>query len=323
MRKTFPVILLLGICSLFSLLGYGADRDAKWFHDAKYGIFTHYLGAGPDWNDQVNKFDVEFFANQIKRAQAKYLIFTLGQNSGYYCSPNAVYEKYAGYQTGERCSKRDLPMEIADALAKRGIRLMLYLPSRAPQQDKQAMQGLGDVNENEPAPQEFTKRWSEVIAEWSNRYGRKISGWWFDGSYNTKGWDDLSKPYNWNTWASACRSGNPDSLIAFNRGADIKKAFIRLSEQQDYTAGEQNQFEATPSTNSAPKGMQWHILSYLGSSWARADGPTNRDDYMIGYVKSVIAEGGVVTIDVNVSGDGHIYFQHLAQLIQIGQAFRQ
>ena len=210
-------------------------------------------------------------------------------------------------------------MEIAEALADMGIRLMLYLPSRSPQRDEQAMAGLHDIHERQPAPQEFTKRWSEVIAEWSLRYGKKISGWWFDGSYNTAGWDDLAKPFNWNTWAAACRAGNPESILAFNPGTRIDKAFTALTGQQDYTAGEQNKFQVTPETNPAPNSLQWHILSFLGTRWAAKDGPTNSDEYMVDYVSKANALGGVVSIDVNISGDGTIYPPHLRQLIAIGK----
>jgi len=295
------------------------ENGKKWFKEAKFGVFVHYLGGGPGWNERVESFDVEKFAGQIERTGAGYLILTLGQNSGYYCSPNATYEKYAGYETGQRCSRRDLPMEIAEALAEQGIRLMLYLPSRSPQRDKQAMTGLRDVHEQQPAPQEFTWRWSEVITEWSLRYGKKISGWWFDGSYNTTGWDDLSKPFNWNTWATACRAGNPESILAFNPGTRIDKAFTALTDQQDYTAGEQNKFRVTPKTNPAPTELQWHILSFLGTRWAGKDGPTNSNKYMIEYVRKVNELGGVVSIDVNVSGNGTIYEPHLRQLIAIGK----
>ncbi|MBN2594318.1 MAG: alpha-L-fucosidase [Sedimentisphaerales bacterium] len=327
LRKEIMVfcgIALLATCSLAQEQQLPARENGKaWLKEAKFGVFVHYLGEGPNWNERVGSFDVEKFADQLRRTGAKYLIFTLGQNSGYYCSPNATYEKYAGYEIGRRCSKRDLPMEIADALAERRIRLMLYLPSRSPQQDQQAMTGLHDVHERQPAPQEFTKRWSEVIAEWSLRYGKKISGWWFDGSYNTAGWDDPAKPCNWNTWAAACRAGNPESILAFNPGTRIDKAFTALTNQQDYTAGEQNKFEVTPQTNPASQELQWHILSFLGTRWAAKDGPTNSDEYMVDYVRKVNALGGVVTIDVNVSGDGAIYEPHLKQLIAIGKEIQR
>jgi len=297
-------------------------RDTTWLKEAKYGVFVHYLGGGPHRNETVNAFDVEKFTRQIVQTGAAYLVFTLGQNSGYYCSPNATYEKYAGYETGQRCSKRNLPMEVANALQAKGIRLILYLPSRSPQQDKQAMTGLADVHERQPAPQEFTRKWSEVIAEWSLRYGKKVSGWWFDGSYNRAGWDDLSKPYNWNTWAAAVRAGNPSSLIAFNPGAEIKHAFNRLTDQQDYAAGEQTKFGATPQSNPTPAGLQWQILSHLGTRWGKADGPRKSDAWMIDYIRQVHAQGGVVTIEVNISSDGTIYEPHLKQLIAIRQALR-
>ena len=297
-------------------------RDTSWLKEAKYGVFVHYLGGGADWNDKVDAFDVEKFAAQIVQSGAAYLVFTLGQNSGYYCSPNATYEKYARYEIGTRCSRRDLPMEIADALSKKGIRLMLYLPSRSPQRDAQAMAGLSDVDQMEPAPQEFTRKWSDVIREWSSRYGKKVSGWWFDGSYNRAGWDDLSQPYNWNTWAAAVRAGNPSSLIAFNPGAEIRHAFHKLTDQQDYTAGEQTQFGATPQSNPAQGGLQWQILSHLGTRWGKADGPRRTDAWMIDYIRRVHEQGGVVTIEVNIAGDGTIYEPHFKQLLAIRQALR-
>lgn len=53
-----------------------------------------------------------------------------------------------------------------------------------------------------------------MIEKWSLRYGRTVRGWWFDGAYNIVGWDDLTMPYNWKTWAAACRAGNPDGILA-------------------------------------------------------------------------------------------------------------
>lgn len=321
MGNAILVVAMLAATTFTSTTAAEGGR-AAWFRDAKYGVFVHFLGGGPDWNKKVDSFDVEAFAAQMKQAGAGYVIFTLGQNSGYYCSPNAAYGKHCGYEPGTHCSKRDLPMELADALAKQGIRLMLYLPSRAPQADEVAMKGLSDVNERQPAPQAFTEKWSEVIREWSWRYGTKVSGWWFDGSYNTKGWDDLTQPNNWNTWAAACRAGNPDSILAFNPGTDISKAFTALCAQQDYTAGERNDFDVRPAERAAPEGVQWHILSFLGSRWAQADGPRLSDNAMIDYIRVVNAQGGTVSIDVNVADNGSVYEAHLKQLKALAGALR-
>jgi len=301
----------------------GRTDGKGWMGRAKFGVFVHYLGGGSDWNEKVDSFNVPAFARQIAQTKADYLIFTLGQNSGYYCSPNETYSRYAGYDPTDRCSARDLPMEIADALAPHGIKLMLYLPSRSPQQDRQAMAALEDVHERQPAPQAFTKKWSEVIAEWSKRYSTKVAGWWFDGSYNTAGWDDLSKPNNWNTWAAAARAGNPYSLLAFNPGADVNKAFTSLTTEQDYTAGELNSFTATPRENPCPANIQWQLLSFMGNRWGAATGPHKPDDWMINYIRQVNRQGGVVTIDVNCTDDGTIYAPHLKQLTAIGTAINK
>jgi len=258
------------------------------------------------------------FAVQFEQTGAYYLIFTLGQDSGYLCSPNATYDRYTGYKAGERCSTRDLPMEIAKELAKRGIRFMLYSTCRSPNGDEKAMAGLADVPAKQEAPQEFIRRWSEVIAEWSTRYGTNVSGWWIDGVYRPRDFD-VSRQYNWNTWAAAYRKGNPDTNIAFNKGTAMDVAFRKFTDQQDLTAGEQNRFGATPEFYPGYPTVQWHILSYLGEWWASPTGPTYTDEWLIAYVKKVNEQGGVVSIDVNISWDGRIYEPHWKQLIALGR----
>jgi hypothetical protein len=321
MKRFFVWMIVFCVLGCVGAWAQG-DGDAAWMKVAKYGVFVHFLGGGDGWNATVDSFDVGLFTEQMVEAGAGYVVFTLGQNSGYYCSPNAVYEKYCDYEAGSRCAKRDLPMELADALGKHGIRLMLYLPSRAPQLDREAMGRLSDVPQDKPAPQAFTKKWSAVIREWSLRYGPKVSGWWFDGSYNTKGWDDLSQANHWNTWAAACRAGNPDSILAFNPGTRIDKAFGALCAQQDYTAGERNEFTITPEQRPAPAGVQWHLLAHLGSKWSFADGPQLSDEAMIAYIKTVHAQGGVVSMDVRVEDNGRVYEGHLRQLKALKEAIR-
>ena len=84
-----------------------AAEPTDWFHDAKWGVMTHYLGAPPSskggaeltaeaWNKQVDGFDVSGFVDQLASTGAKYVLFTIGQNSGHYCSPNASYDRIVG-----------------------------------------------------------------------------------------------------------------------------------------------------------------------------------------------------------------------------------
>jgi hypothetical protein len=295
-----------------------------WLREAKYGVCVCFLGEGPSWNEQVNRFDVKVFADQMSQAGVGYVLLTLGQNSGYYCAPNATYDRYTGYEPGERCSRRDLPMELADALASHGIRLLLYCTSRAPQNDAKARTGLAEIDDiiSAPAPQEFTRRWSDVIREWSERYGTKLAGWWFDGAYTTGGWDDLSRPYNWHTWAAAARAGNPGRLLAFNKGTRVEDAFGLLTREQDYTAGERNAFDLLPKDAPCPPDLQWHLFCYLGKDWGQPGGPLKSDAWMVDYVRRVNEQGGVVTFDVHII-DGSVYEPHLRQLRAIREGIRR
>ena len=82
---------------------------------------THYLADWrsqadhePDsvehWNELIDHFDAEGLADQLQSVGAGYYLITLGQNSGYYLSPNATYDKLTAI-TPSKCSRRDL---IAD-----------------------------------------------------------------------------------------------------------------------------------------------------------------------------------------------------------------
>src|SRR5258708_281332 len=62
--------------------------DSAWLKAARYGVFFHFLPGGPGWEREVDAFDVEAFALQMEQAGAAYVFVTLGQNNGYYCSPN-------------------------------------------------------------------------------------------------------------------------------------------------------------------------------------------------------------------------------------------
>jgi hypothetical protein len=82
----------------------------------KWGVMTHYLAdwkaqtdhlnmSVEEWNRLVDGFNVEALADELKQAGASWYQITLGQNSGYYLSPNATYERIVG-EPG-KCSRRD------------------------------------------------------------------------------------------------------------------------------------------------------------------------------------------------------------------------
>jgi len=250
------------------------NPKSQWMRTGQYGVMIRFLGDDlTDWNTRVNAFNVNDFASQMHDAGAAWVILTLGGPSGYFCSPNAAYTQAISALPGAKCSTRDLPMELGDALAKQNIRLILSLPIRAPSYDPAIVKALGDNNNRQPAPQAFTPKWQEILREWSQRYGARVSGWWLDEVFNTEGFADPEKPANWKTIADALRAGNHDTLIACNAGH--LDAFKKIMRYQDFTAGERTAFDATPLSHPADDDIQWHLVSFLGKSPAPPTAPAN------------------------------------------------
>ena len=268
-----------------------APSPTDWLKEARLGAFMHFLPGDAESFAKVNDFDVEALASQLDEMGAKYFVFTLGQNSGWFNSPNAVYDRVTGYQPGERCSRRDLPLELYHALHAKGIRLMLYLPCQTPNRDSRAQQafGLEQGPKDQAIDVAFAKRWAEVIHEWSARYGEKVSGWWFDGGYDWVGFnEDIAGIY-----ADAVKRGNGRAIVTFNPGVSL----IRHTRAEDYTAGELNDPLAVVPLSRWVDGSQWHALTFLGSTWGRSD-VRHPTDLWREWIRKVAAQGGAVTLDM-------------------------
>jgi len=272
------------------------SNRAEWMKNAKWGMMFHYLASPASyigetdytperWNARVNSFDVNAFADQVAYAQAGYVFFTLGQNSGFYCSPNATYDSFVPHKPSW-CSERDLLSEISLALGKKGIRTVAYLPSGAPEYDDLAIEGLSYTKQSirqdstkvveDRRMKEFQVKWEAVIREWAVRWGKQISGWWIDGAYFADDMYRFDDAPNFESFAAALRAGNPDAAVAFNPG--VKYPIIAYTPYEDYT----------------------------GASWGRGK-PRFSRDLICGYTQYINDVcGGAVTWDVPISETGHI-----------------
>ena len=272
------------------------DMNTDWFKDARYGVFMHFLPADAKGLALVNGFDVEALAGQLEAMGAKYFVITLGQNSGYFISPNATYDKFTGYAPGERCAKRDLPLDLYKALKPKGIRLMLYLPCQTPNQDRRAQGafGLPEGPKDQPIDLEFAGKWAEVIREWSDRYKDKVAGWWFDGGYEHIHFNEAIAQ----VYAKAAKHGNPNAIVTFNPGIQV----VRHTKAEDYTAGELNEPLGVVPAARRLDGAQWHVLTYLGSTWGQR-GTRFPAEKWAAWVKAVVDREGVVTLDMGPNWD--------------------
>jgi hypothetical protein len=290
------------------------NQKTEWFRNAGYGVFVHYLydiqnnpdelnsfGKHTSWDECVNDFNVNTFAEQMSQAGAGYVIFTMHQRTRFLIAPNETFDNKTGYLPGEACSTRDLVNDLYQALNQYNIPLLLYWTGDGPRQDEQAASGLKydyDNGDHTQVNTEFVKNWTEVVREYGLRYKDKVVGWWVDGCYQWIGYDDVKLAI----LVEGLKSGNHDRIIALNNGIQDQVSFYSNHEQ--FTCGEAAEFKEIPQ-GSLEKGIQWHILSYLGTSWGQP-GTRFKKPYMIDYIKKVNSNKGVVSIDVMLYRNGSI-----------------
>lgn len=305
-----------------------ADR-AAWMRAGQWGVMSHYLAdwraradrqpaSVPHWNDLIDHFQVDALAAQLASVGAHWFQISIGQNSGYYLSPNATYDRITGI-VPSKCSHRDLVADLAAALGRRGIKLMVYLPSGAPGGDRQAVAAL-QYHRGPNPNRDFQRNWEAVIREWSLRWGPKVVGWWFDGCYWPSTMYRSPEPPNFASFAAAARAGNPASVVAFNPGVVYRT--ISITPYEDYTAGEIDVPDRwTPKRDFGGRidGDQVHVLTYLGKTWGMG-APRFTTAEAIEFTNRVLDHQGAITWDTPIQKDGTYAPEFLAQLKAIGEA---
>lgn len=321
-------LYLIILCTTIVLPGF-AQHNAEWMRERRFGVMFHYLSdwiartenssmSVEKWNSLINEFNVEKLADQMESVGAGYCIFTIGQNSGYYVAPNETYDKLVGIKPS-KCSNRDLISDLADALERKDIKLIVYLPSGAPAGDQVAMNAL--EWQKGPFPNvEFQKKWEAIIRDWSLRWGNKIAGWWFDGVYWPNTMYRSKTPPNFESFAAAAKAGNKESIVAFNRG--VVPRTISITPYEDYIAGElsnPDMMSIRGVDDGLVDGSQLHILSYLGERWGLGN-PRFEIKQIIEWSQQVWEDQGAITWDVPLQSDGTIADDFMKQLVIIGEA---
>ncbi len=348
----------------------GGAEKKRWLSQTGYGLMFHYEAfrnhTPESYNKAVDSFDVVRFADSVGSTGAGHVIFVVGQHWGKYCAPNSVYEKLLGVENGVWTSRRDLIMEIGKELAKCDVRLILYMTARAPMRHYEVIKSMGDTlpsingkpvgpevdpmshprkvkgfrrSENQAPNPTFLKNWGDVCGEWSKRYGKLVSGWWFDG-YKMEmkdAYESLTKePHNIDTWVAAVLSGNPEAELAFNAGAHPILSLCtngRLCPHQTFTSGENHDFYQktkkgkgkllTPKNFPAPKGVVWHLLLPVAKGWGAGEESRFELETLKDRIDLINSEGGAVTLDVPISSDGTIPVGVLRTLGKLGKESKQ
>lgn len=304
----------------------------------KWGMMVHWIAPGPgsekgkkivDLNQAVDQFDVPGFIQQFVQTGADYLIFTVGQNTTCYASPNPVLDKYLG---PGHAPKRDLVLEIAMALKKINKRFIAYLPAE--------IEGDPTMYEafkwNPKDQHEFEKRYTEFIRAYSLKWGSYVDGWWYDGCYTYR---DYYVPRNWQLWCDVSRAGNKQAAVAFNDGSFYSGFTQPLTPLQDYLSGEcagirNGRIAITDKTDpnrSIPASRyasgttcQFHVLTPIDNNgnWINEkDGPMPPPKYsdaeLFPFVSDCVRSGAAVTLNVGIYQEGHISQETAKQLSRL------
>lgn len=304
--------------------------NAAWMKDANhFGVMVHYLShtqprSGEheaDFNRMVDRFNMPKFMEQIKYTGADWLIFTLGQNTGYYCS----YNKFLESIVPGSCSKRDLGLEVAARVKEAGMRFIAYLPTELDASVDRMREAFGwDAHPSDKS--EFMGKYMEFVREYANKFGSLIDGWWYDGCYNadekdfvrTKGWNNAR--FDQELWFAASRAGNPEAAIAMCSGANgLKYVF----ETEDYLAGEASFGTYPPAV--LPGGMQPHALFWIDCAWGHWEAPGEivqpkvTEDELYEFILSCKQTGAAVTINIGIYEDGSLAEKSVEMLHRVAK----
>lgn len=185
--------------------------DTRWFQKAGHGFMVHWTadscprqGAPKPYDQAVRDFDVEAFAAQMQDGGAGLVLFTTSHGRQHFPAPLKALDRILPGRT----ASRDLVADLAAALGRRGIRLMLYYHIGAVS-DPAWLDACGFWQTD---TSRLFGNWQAIIREAGERYGDRLAGWWFDDG--TINYYYRSAP--WESLARAARAGDPRRLIAFN-----------------------------------------------------------------------------------------------------------
>lgn len=325
--------LITGLASRWVVAGESPNR-AAWMRSAHWGVETYFeaktrseVDGSPmtveRWNELVDRFDVEKLAAQLKAVGAGYCVITVGQDSGYYLAPNATYDRLVGIQPS-KCARRDLVADLATALNRQGMRLLINLAARAPNREPAAVRAL-EWKSGPYRNREFQMKWESVIREWSNRWGTRVAGWWFESCNWPNSMYRQPDAPNFESFAAAARAGNPQAIVAFNPG--VFHRALSLTPFEDYLSGEIHDPElwrAPQAIDGKMDGAQLHVLIDLGESHGKGP-PRFTADQVAAFSRKVAKLGGALTWETPTQPDGTIAreFMDRLQVVSAAMAARE
>jgi len=268
--------------------------------------------------EAVEAFDVDAFVDQAAEAGAGHVLFTTTHAVHHLPFPHPVVDEII---PGRTC-RRDLVMEMADALAAKGIRLVLYYHhgTDGKFQDPPWQEAVGAMETDQGR---FYDNYCRIVSWMGEHYGPKATAFWFDAAYGLEGRGNpdrvqpgrINAEVPWERMTAAAKTGHPGRLVCYNTGIEDYRL---CTEYQDYWAGELTRLNFVPRGRKTPGGLAWYAyVSWhahpLGRSWGEwlihdesigLDWPAPQAESVAALIRRFRGAGGAVTFNLLCYQDG-------------------
>jgi len=237
--------------------------NTDWLARCRFGIGVHWTaqtapGSGPakPFQKAVDEFDLEGFVKAVEYTGADYVLFTAAHALQMLPAPNPAID---GLLPGRTC-KRDLILELANALSAKGKHLLVYYNHSCNHaQDAQWEKAVGY---HAPNKERFARNLMDIVGHMGERYEGKIKAWWFDSPYSldprgphSSVTTDMSGfQFPWEQFTEVAKLGYPQRLVTYNAG--VAQDFLYTT-HQDYWAGELVNLDTPPKSRYLDNGLQW------------------------------------------------------------------
>jgi len=284
----------------------------------------------------VQAFDVEKCMAQLKQLDTISWVMinvTEGACGSLYTAPNPTLKNYVH---PAMTPERDLLGEMLTAIEKANLKAFVYFASEGPAKVKswthpleKTVPGSFEAWDKYCKSQNMTSVEAisaKIIKYYSDQYGSKISGWWFDHAIfgNSK------------LYAAAARSGNPSAVVAINlrnqgqivRGtmeADVAFGHpMPLQKQRPSWDGNVSMIEAIEN-GPYVEGVLGHIFMPMQKEWWGKE-PDFTTEKAVDWTRRVVKAKGAYTWAVALkephNNSSELAAEQLAQLLEINKAIK-
>ena len=180
MRGVVMAAVALAACAVNA----EAAGRAEWMRGS-FGLSVHWTaqcaledGTQVPFEEAVDRFDVERFADALESVGARHCIFTIAHGLQKMPCPNAALDAIDSGRT----TKRDLVGELIAALGRRGIRFIAYYNHSCNGNDKGGLVkawktkcGCPCDDDGTGSMETFASNYCAIVSDLSRRYGKPVS----------------------------------------------------------------------------------------------------------------------------------------------------